>query len=867
MNRIGKRVFDDLYVHASAVDCIEHEVHRSLVRCALDLLPVELLEKVSVIKLNIKTGRISLLEYIDFDVDPFPTLGDSWLIEPNSTTPIFRTYKASLNPPILHRKELLVSSTYPHRDEWCKTTAEAEALGLFENTKIIGFKRNWERLIAGLGYKLSGSAFFPIGNDSETGLDGPHSSDSPIQRHLTAISRTSLSAPVQYLVKTGLLGAEQSFFDYGCGKGTDIQALQESGIKAKGWDPHYAPSNEIQIADVVNLGFVVNVIEDPAERAEAIHRSFAIAAKVLAVSVMLYGPEIPGKPYRDGYITSRKTFQKYFTQSEFKDYLEHALGQQVFMVGPGIALIFADNDLEQQFNARRFRRNDFTERLLAARILRTKAERPPRVRAPRTTQLERQFLEAKVVLEKLWELSLDLGRLPEPGEVEFVDELLERTRSYSRAIRLVRTHFDQSLLEIATKERADELLLYLASMQFEKRPAYKKLESRIQRDIKYFFNDYKAAQAAALQLLMRAANPAELLTACDEASAQGLGWRDTNQSLQFHIEMLERLPVILRAYVNCGLILWEETGAVQLIKIHISSGKLTLLEFKDFSDSPLPLLVKRIKLNIRKQGIDVFEYGSEEYPFTILYRKSRYMHDEMAGYPEQLQFDDSLEALDILGDGDFGPSAQELQKRLESKRLDIRGFDICSSNTIPDLDAPCGANFVFRDFIECGETQQRIGLRNIPLNPLTYNAIHRLAVCVLDPVIDYFGGIRLTYGFCSSDLAKNIDERISPKLDQHAGHECNRLGKPICDRLGAAVDFFVEDENMLEVAQWIVENCPFDRIYFYGEDKPLHVSLAENANRQITLMLPAKQSGQRIPKTLTAENFLLLNLDRTAPSN
>ena len=866
MNRIGKKVFDDLYVHASAVDAIEHEVQRSLIRCALDLLTVDCQEKVSVIKLNTKTDRISLLEYIDFDLDPFPTLGDSWLIEPNSTTPIFRTYRASLNPPILHRKELLVSSTYPHREEWCKTTAEAEALGLFENTKIIGFKRNWEQLITRLGYRLTGSVFLPTGNVSESGLDLPQSSDAPIQRHLTAISRTSLSAPVQYLIKSGLLSAEQSFFDYGCGKGTDIQALQESGIKARGWDPHFAPSNEIQIADVVNLGFVVNVIEDPAERAEAIHRSFAITAKVLAVSVMLYGPDIPGKPFRDGYITSRKTFQKYFTQSEFKDYLEHALGQQVFMAGPGIALIFADKDLEQQFNARKFRRNDFTERLLAARILRTKADRPPRVRAQRTTRLERQFLDAQAVLEKLWKLSLDLGRLPEPVEIEFFGELLERTRSYSRAIRLVQTHFDQSLLEIAARERADELLLYLASMQFEKRPAYKKLESRIQRDIKYFFKDYKAAQAAALQLLMRAANPAEVLTACDEASAQGLGWCDTNQSLQFHIEILERLPITLRAYVNCGLILWEATGAIQLIKIHIGSGKLTLLEFKDFTESPLPLLVKRIKLNIRKQEIDVFEYGSDEYPCTILYRKSRYMHEEMVGYPEQLQFDESLEALNILGDGEFGPSAQELQKRLESQRLNIKGFDICGSLTIPDLDAPCGPNFVFRDFIDCGETQRRLGLRNIPLNPLTYNAIHRLATCVLNPVIDYFGAIRLTYGFCSNDLAKYIDKGIAPKLDQHAGHECNRLGKPICDRLGSAVDFVVEYENMLEVAQWIVQNCPFDRIYFYGADRPLHVSLAETLNRQITLMHPARQGGQRIPKTLTAERFLLLKADQSAPS-
>ena len=860
MGLVGKKVFDDLYLHASSVDAIEDDAQRSLIACAFNLLPNDCREKINVIKLNINSGRISLLEYINFEADPFPILGDSWLIEPTSTKPIFRTYRTSLNPPILHRKELLVGITYPNRDKWCSTTDEATAIGLFENTKIIGFKKNWERLIAGKGYSLIGSNFSPIGNADESEHAVSQNSDAPIQRHLTAISRTALSAPVQYLVKTGLLSAEHSFFDFGCGKGTDVQALHEAGIKAGGWDPHYAPSNVIQMADVVNLGFVVNVIEDPAERAEAIHRSFAITAKVLAVSVMLYGPDLPGKPYRDGYITSRKTFQKYFGQSELKDYLEHALEQQVFMVGPGIALIFADKDLEQQFNARRFRRNDFTERLLAARILRIKTDRPQRVRAQRTTPLERQFKESQAVLEKLWKLSLDLGRLPEPIEVDFVDELLERTRSYSRAIRLVQTHFDQSLLEIASKERANELLMYMASMQFEKRPAYKKLEARIQRDIKYFFTDYKAAQAAALQLLIRAADPTEVLSACDEASAQGLGWRDTNQSLQFHVDLLDRLPVILRAYVNCGLILWEETGSVQLIKIHIGSGKLTLLEFKDFTESPLPLLVKRIKLNIRKQEIDVFEYGSEEYPFTILYRKSRYMHEEMTGYAEQLLFDESLEALNILGEGEFGPSALELQSRLESRRLGIQGFDISGSLSIPDLDDRCGANFTFRDFIECGETQQRLGLRNIPLNPLTYNAIHRLAVCVLDPIIDYFGAIRLTYGFCSSALAKHIDERIAPKLDQHASHECNRLGKPICHRLGAAVDFFVEDENMLEVAQWITRNCPFDRIYFYGSDKPLHVSLAEPAAGQITLMLPSKQSGQRVPKTMGTEGFLQLKV-------
>jgi hypothetical protein len=69
---------------------------------------------------------------------------------------------------------------------------------------------------------------------------------------------------------------------------------------------------------------------------------------------MLYGNDTPGKPFRDGFLTSRNTFQKYFTQAEFKDYLEHVLARPAFMVGPGVALVFASTEAEQQFSAGRY---------------------------------------------------------------------------------------------------------------------------------------------------------------------------------------------------------------------------------------------------------------------------------------------------------------------------------------------------------------------------------------------------------------------------------------------------------------------------------------------------------------------------------
>ncbi|MEA1922671.1 MAG: peptidase M15 [Pseudomonadota bacterium] len=177
------------------------------------------------------------------------------------------------------------------------------------------------------------------------------------------------------------------------------------------------------------------------------------------------------------------------------------------------------------------------------------------------------------------------------------------------------------------------------------------------------------------------------------------------------------------------------------------------------------------------------------------------------------------------------------------------------STTIPDLDDPCCQSFTFRQLIECGETQERTGLRNLPKQPESYNALHDLGIEILDPVTDYFGTIQLTYGFCSPDLAKEIPGRIDPKRDQHAAHELNRRGNLICKRLGAAVDFMVEDENMLEVAQWVVANTPFDRLYFYGEHLPIHISFGPNHDRQIVRMV-ASASGRLLPRVISSENFL-----------
>ena len=116
---IGKRVGDDCYLHASAMPgCLNGLLLEAAMRA---LRSIDSGLRPNVLKVNARLKKLSWLAYEKFDLDPFPRLLASW------TFPIdrddaanFRSYRNSLNPPILHRKELLVSPNYPHRNSWAE---------------------------------------------------------------------------------------------------------------------------------------------------------------------------------------------------------------------------------------------------------------------------------------------------------------------------------------------------------------------------------------------------------------------------------------------------------------------------------------------------------------------------------------------------------------------------------------------------------------------------------------------------------------------------------------------------------------------------------------------------------------------------
>jgi DNA phosphorothioation-associated putative methyltransferase len=840
MKNIGKIVGQHIYVHTIYVGSLPIEL-QGVVHVATQITGLILGAEANVVKIARDGSTVSLLQYQAFFDDAFPALQKSWFVDIEAKTAKFRTFEQSLNPPILHRKELLLPPDHPARPSFVDLTQTAELAGLFDDPMHIGFKRSFETLASQKGYRIVGNTIVAIGNDESPSIaSGTRDRLEGIARHLTALTRHGFSAPVQTLARFGFLDKSRSVFDYGCGRGDDVRGLNANGIVVAGWDPYYSPHNPKINSSIVNLGFVINVIENVRERIDALRNAYALATELLVVAAMTTNQDADrGTPYGDGILTSRNTFQKYFTQVELKSFIAENLENDPIAVGPGIFYVFKDKDVEQKFLYTRLQNRRNLNRL-------THLSRP--VGRDKLNRADSKYEEYRDSLESLWDQCISLGRIPDRFECENLNQLCQGFGSLSAAFRFIQSRKQDanSILEEARATRVDDLRVYFAQMQFEKRKPYKHLENQLKIDVKEFFGDYVAAVCSGRELLFAISSVDEIAKACTNAAEQGVGWLEEGASLQLHTSMVERLPSILRAYVGCGTVLYGDVSSADVVKIHISSGKLTLTKFDDFLGKPVPRMLQRVKINLRKQTFDVFEYG-DLYETSYLYRKSRFINEEFSNYAEQLRFEEELNKLNIFDFGGYGPQSSEFDSLLSAMRYEIDGFQLVRSRAIPDRDSRCGRYLTYRDLIECGETQAATGIENLPSDPDSYSALLDLALNVLDPIIEYFGAIRLTYGFCSPQLSAKIGSRTAPKLDQHASHERNRFDTYICDRLGAACDFIVDDENMRTVSDWIIANVPFDRLYFYGEGRPIHVSYV-TPRAGLVIDMVKGPSGRLVPR-------------------
>jgi len=313
--KVGKQLPDAIYLHKDAFETLPNTLIKFIPAVANALNVKE--NDWNLVKLFKKDFRLSLLHYPTFYSDSYPALQKSINVDLSKLSHRITDYANADNPPILHRKETMVLSKNPHYEHFTQITAEGENAGLYDNTRLIGFKQSWLNLIKRHGYELVDGRLFRCSSLPAI------THEKSIDRHKTAIVRHDLSAPLKSLAKSSFLEGDHSIFDYGCGRGDDLRELEAHGLDVIGWDPNFQPDNDKVASDIVNLGFVLNVIEDQDERLEVLLGAWELADKLLVVSVMLANESFINQftPYKDGVITSRNTFQKYYAQNEIKNYI------------------------------------------------------------------------------------------------------------------------------------------------------------------------------------------------------------------------------------------------------------------------------------------------------------------------------------------------------------------------------------------------------------------------------------------------------------------------------------------------------------------------------------------------------------------
>jgi DNA phosphorothioation-associated putative methyltransferase len=628
-------------------------------------------EEYGLLKFHTTQSKISFLSYPGFWDDPHPALAAAVIVDLSTGKVRRDDYAGRANPPILHRKETFLPPQHEKAALFAQLTKAEEAAGLLANTSRIGFRLNWDRLVKERGFRFRGHrlvrietfsraevAAVPNAQDGTLGESGSAVVAPKIARHLTAISRGELSKPVKVLFETSQIRPGETFFDYGCGLGADVRALAAMGFDASGWDPVHAAASERKSADVVNLGFVINVIEDPAERIEVLASAWQLTRRLLVVSTLIRGQEnyVEFRCFGDGVLTSRNTFQKYFEPAEIQALIEDTLGAEALPVAMGIYFVFRDVAQLQDFLSARTQRfidwEGLSSRLGLRRVLRQRAD-------PYDTHRQ--------LLDDFWAASVSLGRVPRDDEFDRLAEVRAACGSVPKAMALFLERFGQATFDGARAKRREDTLVYVAAARLRKRVSFTRLSSRLQRDIQSFFGSYQEAERQALDLLFAAGDVDELSLAVQQL---GYGWWNAEeQHFTVHRSLLDELPVILRIYVECGARLFGNPRESDLIKFHLRSRKLTFQIYDDFDGAAFPELRMRIKIDLPRLFVTVLDQSHADHQ-QLLYFKERFVGPE---YPARAKFEQIAGRLRKLGFTPetigYGPTKVDFDSLLKLKGL------------------------------------------------------------------------------------------------------------------------------------------------------------------------------------------------------
>ena len=646
---VGKLLPTALYVHTSALNSLD-SLLQDYERKARVLIDDG--EEITLVKFATDRPKISYLAYPDFDRDPHPKLHKSIIVDLVTEEIQHRNYQHYDNPPILHRKETFVTPDYPLYSDFVALTQGEVKLGLLKNSRQIGTYHGWHQRLKKEGIDFVGHNLVCHLNPL---LSKQQNIPIAIERHKAAIIRRELSRPVRLALEAELFTEETTFFDYGCGYGEDVTFLRDRGYTSSGWDPYYQPKVPCVAADIVNLSYIINVIEDTQERREALLKAWELAQQVLIVSaqVLIDDRQKGLVAYGDGIVTSRNTFQKYYQQEELKAYIDRVLEVDAIPVSLGIFFVFRDTAQAEAFRASRFH---------------------SRVSTPRILAKIRNFEDYRELLSPLMEFYTKRGRLPIRGELAQEATIKQEFGRYSTAFKLILQATDEKEWTAISEKRRQDLLVYLALANFTGRPSAQKLSPEVKEDFKALFGSYRKACFLADSILLTVGNMRKIAYLCRSNS---VGKQLTN-SLAIHISVLETLDPLLRLYEGCASRSFGRLEDANIIKLYYHKPKIAYLYYPDFDDNPHPTLRGSMEIDMQNLEAIYHDYSQDDNP-PVLHRKEALVAADYPLYEKFAQLTQQEEKSGLLRDRASIRFYKGWLHCLTKHNLTIKGYKLVKS--------------------------------------------------------------------------------------------------------------------------------------------------------------------------------------------
>jgi len=524
---------------------------------------------------------------------------------------------------------------------------------------------------------------------------------------------------MQQALDDGLL-SDRTVFDYGCGRGDDIRNLNALGIASSGWDPAHSPDVVPRPADVVNLGFVVNVIENQTERRQALLNAWELAHDLLIVSARLTWENdlSDAKRFADGVITASGTFQKFYTHEELKAWVETHLNGHVRTAAPGILYVFRARNAEQQLLARQARTGhnrrraiaeilsdrhaviltplrDFvteyrrlpnpTELTASAELVDTfgsikdafyilRAASPtidwPDVGGSSTTKSRRRFEQNLEILQPLVDFLTERGRLPKESELTTSDDVNAEFGSIRQAFTLVRRVTGPEVWEEHTANAQKDFLVYCALSAFGGRPKLSDMPADLQADAKDLFGSYKAARSEADDLLYSIADMNKIEAACQEAPIGKL----TPEALYIHVNYLHTLPPILRVYDGAARQLTGNVDDATLVKLNRLKPQVSYLVYPHFDREAHPALKYSIVGKLSEGRMKHRNFADRSNP-PILHRKESFIAESDPSWKKYARLTERESKFGLLDRSDIG-TLQGWERALHEAGLHVSGHQL-----------------------------------------------------------------------------------------------------------------------------------------------------------------------------------------------